>query len=277
MAFFRRFRRPSVRLLVLLAWAVNAEASAALEYRVVYKGVFSAGAEMPIADLRFDSRELPGTPGMLETRIEASSKAYPVVETVFPIRYRIRSWTTAAEQARLLGFETYENTRKVRNRLYLRDDTASGVRRFDLTAGAGRREIAQLESGFSPVGAAAGQRLFDRLGLLQAVRHRNLRDQASFSFDVTNGRELLVYRVKVEAAQVLKLDGVAIPAWKLRFDGLETGPNGRRKPAHHPLYLWLSQSPGHIPLRVDSRHGVGLFRIELKNRSALDQLARTGP
>ena len=53
MAFFRRFRRPSVRLLVLLAWAVNAEASAVLDYRVVYKGVFSAGAEMPIETVTY--------------------------------------------------------------------------------------------------------------------------------------------------------------------------------------------------------------------------------
>jgi hypothetical protein len=265
----------AVTLFLQLALTGAAWSSEVLDYRVVYKGVFSAGAELPIADLRLDIRNRPGKHGLLETRIEASSAAYPVVESLYPVRYRFRNWTMLTKPATVLGFETYRSTRKLRHRLYLRDDLAPGFRRYDLAAGAGRREISRLEAGESPVKADAGKRQLDRLALLQLIRRRPLREQVVFHFKVTNGREWMQYRVKVEAAQVLNLNGANVPAWKLRFDGSESDPSGRWEPAHRPVYLWLSQAPGRIPLRIESRHGIGLFRIELKNRAALEKLAKT--
>ena len=124
-----------------------------------------------------------------------------------------------------------------------------------------------------PVPPVAGERLLDRLGLLQLVRRQNLADQSEYRFVVTNGRERLVYDVRVVAAQTLDLAGVSLPAWKLRFHGLESGRNGGLEPAHRPVYVWLSQTPEHIPLRVDSRHAIGRFRVELKNRPLLRQIA----
>jgi len=253
-----------------------AGATSVLDYQVTYRGVFSAGTDLPIADLRLDSRRHAGAPGILETRIEASSAAYPLVESLFPIRYRFRNWTTPQAGAALIGFETYERTRKLRHRLYLRDGSKLGVRRFDVVAGTGDEAIAQLEAGVSPMAPALDGSLLDRLGLLQRVRQEPLHEQAVYRFDVTNGRERLRYRVKVEADQLLYLDGVAVPAWKLRFDGLETGKDGRPVPAHRPLYLWLSQSSGRIPLRVDSRHRIGLFRIQLNDRATLERLMNPG-
>jgi hypothetical protein len=243
-----------------------------LDYRVMYRGMFSGGADMPIADLLLETRIAQGSRDLRQARIEASSVAYPLVETLFPVRYRFRNWTIG-DQGQLLGFENYESTRKVRHRLYLRDDSSLGVRRFDLKAGAGWRELEQLEAGAMPVPPVAGERLLDRLGLLQLVRGQNLADQSEYRFVVTNGRERLVYDVRVVAAQTLDLAGVSLPAWKLRFDGLESSRNGGLEPAHRPVYVWLSQTPEHIPLRVDSRHAIGRFRVELKNRPLLRQIA----
>jgi len=264
-----------VILCLLFLSIARAGATGALEYRVSYRGIFSAGTDMQIADLRLESRMLPDSGGLSEAGVEVSSQAYPLVENLFPIRYRFRSWTTQ-DQGRLLGFETYESTRKLRHRLYLRDDSGVGVQRYDLKSGEGRGEMAQLETGVAPVVAAKGERLLDRLGLLQRVRQQNLHEQAAYRFVVTNGRERLIYEITVVAAQSLALDGVSLPAWKLRFDGRESGGRASSKPAHRPVYVWLSQAPGHIPLRVDSRQAIGLFRIELKDRPGLDQIAGLG-
>ena len=270
-----RYWQPVLGFLFFLVINV-ARADTGLEYRVVYSGVFSAGADLPIADLQLVSRKRAGVPGLVETRIDATSVGYPLVERLFPIRYRFRNWVVPGEPARLLGFETYESMRRQRHHLYLGDDSVPGHQRYDLLTGEGRGEIAKLESGVVPVALADNRHLLDRLGMLQRLRREHLHERAVLHFDVTNGRERLKYRVSVEAAQDLKLDDVAIPAWKLRVDGEELDRRGRWKPAHRPLHLWLSQAPGRIPLRVDARHGVGMFRIQLKNALAMDHLTDTG-
>ena len=268
--------RQTFTLCILMLWMAAARAESTLEYQVAYKGVFSAGATLRIADVRLGSRHTGGKSGLLETRMEASSAEYPMIERLFPIRYRFRNWTETGDASPLLGFETYQHTRRHRHRLYLPDDSELGVRRYDLLRGAGMEQMTQLEAGVVPSTKVSDGRLLDRLGMLQRLRRQALQEHSEFHFDVTNGREWLKYRVRVEAAQVLQLDGVSVPAWKIRFDGAEPDRRGDWQPAHRPLYLWLSQAPGPIPLRVDARHGIGLFRIELKNAAGVERLAYTG-
>ncbi len=271
--FFSAAARAYFLFFLMFASVCRAGASTALDYQVIYRGVFSAGADMPIADLLLEAPLKTGSAGVRQVGLSASSAAYPLVESVFPIRYRFRSWT-GPDQGNLLGFETYESTRKVRHRLYLRDDSISQMKRFDLTEGVGQQEMAQLEAGVSPVAAAQRKHLLDRLGLLQLVRQQDLHEQARYRFEVTNGRERLVYLVKVETAQILDIGGLAVPTWKLRFDGLEHGRNGTQVAAHRPVYVWLSRVSDHVPLRLDSRQAIGLFRVELKTRSTLHQLVQ---
>jgi hypothetical protein len=271
--FFSAAARAYFLFFLMFASVCRAGASTALDYQVIYRGVFSAGADMPIADLLLEAPLRTDSSAIWQAGLSASSAAYPLVESVFPIRYRFRSWT-GPEPADLLGFEIYESTRKVRHRLYLRDDSISQMKRFDLTEGVGQQEMAQLEAGVSPVAADQRKGLLDRLGLLQLVRQQDLHEQARYRFEVTNGRERLVYLVKVETAQILDIGGLAVPAWKLRFDGLEHGRNGTQVAAHRPVYVWLSRVSDHVPLRLDSRQAIGLFRVELKTRSTLRQLVQ---
>lgn len=247
-----------------------------LDYQVTYRGVFSLGQEMPIADLALETRALDGNPRLRETRLEATSAAYTAVESLYPIRYRYRTWSTA-EGGELIGFETYEKTSKLRHRLYLGDASDLGVRPLDLAAGAGRHEIAQLDAGHSPVSAVAQQDLVDRLGLLQRIRAQELHDKAQFQFAVTNGREPFVYRVSVEGAHLLPLGGRRFPAWKLRLDGIKDVPGGTQEAVHRPVYIWVTRTTERIPLRADSHHPVGLFRIELKPPADLGHVAQTDP
>ena len=270
-------RWQTIKMCVLVLSSVGAAgADPALEYQVVYSGILSGGASLRIADVRLDSRKAGGAQGLLETRLEVSSEAYPTIERLFPIRYRFRNWAAARDFAHLRGFETYQRTRRHRHRLYLPDDSEIGVRRYDLLRGEGTKQIAQLEAGSVPGSTAPDGRFLDRLGMLQRLRWRPMQEHGEYLYDVTNGREWLRYRVRVEAAQMLSLNGRSVPAWRLRFDGEERDRRGGWKAAHRPLYLWLSQAPQKIPLRIDARHAIGLFRIELKNAAAVGLLAHAG-
>jgi len=263
-------------LLCLLSPAGATNAVEALDYRVVYRGVFSAGSELPIADLRLDEALSADGAGLNRTRIEVNSHAYPLIESLFPIRYRWRSWSRA-DNGGLVGFETYESMGKKRHRLYLRDDSHSGVRRYDLLQGNGQQELGRLEAGLSSLQTRTGKGPVDRLGLLQQVRGKALAENANYRFEVTDGRDLLIYEVSVVAAQSLNIAGTELPAWKLRFDGMERGRQGKLEAAHRPVYAWLSRAAGHVPLRVESRHPIGRFRVELKQGPAMERVARAGP
>lgn len=247
-----------------------------LDYQVSYRGLLSLGQDVQIADVSLHTRGLGDSPFVRELSLEASSEAYPAVESVYPIRYRFRTWLSG-DGARLVGFETYEKTQGLRHRLYLRDGSARGVKRLDMPDRAARRAIAQLAAGDTPPGVADEDLLLDRLGLLQHVRRAQLAEAKEFRFAVTNGRHPLVYRVLVEAAQTVEIGGHSVPAWKLRFDGSRVRDDGTEEPAHRPVSIWLSRAPGHLPLRADSRHAVGLFRVELKQAAALSRLASVDP
>ncbi len=254
-----------------LLWGGGIEAGVSLDYGVIYRGVFSMGRDMPIADVSLQTRSSDATPQLREYSLEASSAAYPLVESLFPLRYRFRTWALGGI-GNVIGFETFEKTRKLRHRLYLRD-IAGGFSRHDPDAGDAADAIARMRAGRLPeqIPAEALARspltrlLFDRLGLLQHVRQRPLHDGVTFSLPASNGRDPMRYHVRVEAAQTLALHGRQLAAWKLRFDGFDIERDGVERPAHRSVFVWLSRDADRIPLRVDSRHAIGLFRVELKD------------
>jgi hypothetical protein len=261
--------------LMLFSAAATGERVERLDYRVSYRGVFSLGVDMPIADLSLESRRIADT-GLSEARLEISSYAYPQVESLYPIRYRFRSWAES-DTGELFAFSVYEQTRDGRHQLFLRDESTSGTRRHDLRAGDGREQMAQLDGGSRPRVPALPRLLFDRLGLLQRMRSEDLRTGAEYRIPVTNGRQRFSYRVRVEGEQWLKLAEAAVPAWKLRFDGVKMKADGRQETAHLPLYIWLGQEAGRTPLRVEARHAIGLFRIELDGRPKEIRSVRRSP
>ncbi|HOP15245.1 MAG: DUF3108 domain-containing protein [Gammaproteobacteria bacterium] len=266
-------------LIVLLSWlaawpGMASDAVEKLEFRVIYRGVFSLGSDLEIADLSLETLASRGAAGLVETRLDVTSAAYPNVESLYPIRYRFRTWSTQ-DAGQLVGFETYEKSRKLRHRLYLRDGSDLGVQRLDVNAGVGRDEIARLDTGELPDAAVIVGDLLDRLGMLQRVRAQTLIESAQFSFPVTNGREQLTYRVKVEGLESVNIGPLVVPAWKVSFAGFHLNKHGEEEAAHRPAIIWLSQAPGHIPLRADSQHPIGVFRIELHPPSALQHLALT--
>lgn len=264
-------------LLVATAWLFVQAAGAvgeSLHYKVTYRGVFSLGRDLPIVDLEMRNAAAVAAPGgLFRTELSGTSSAYSLVESLYPIRLQFRSWGDAGGD--LVAFESFEQTDKVRHKLYLRDDTPIGVRVLDVAAGEGRDALDRLEAGRALPVPAGDAHWFDRLGMLQQVRASELHEGRRFEFPVTNGRHSLRYRVTVERADTLHLGGRALAAWKVRFDGFEVDGSGRETAAHRPVYFWLAQASGHAPLRADARHAIGLFRIELVGQLPDGLLAQT--
>ncbi len=249
----------------LIAGAASASAATpeALGYQVVYRGMFSLGREMPIADIRLAKESFTGKGTASQTTMTASSVAYDQVESLYPIRYRFRSWADG-ESGQLIGLEAYEKTHREKHRMYLRDDSAAGMRRVDPSAAADSEQLAGLLAAESPAIADA-RPLFDRLGLLNQIRQQKLSVGAAFDFPVTNGRDRMHYRVHVQKAAKLSLGNLELPSWKLRLDAMENDEHGEEVAAHRPVYIWLSRDARRLPLRVEVRHAVGLFRVQLSS------------
>ena len=259
-------------LAVLLIGTLAAQSAVAaiveqLDYRAVYKGTFSFGQSLPIADVQFETRELDGSSSLQETRITASSENYEHVESFYPMRYRFRTWASAVD-GRLVGFENYERTKRTRHRLYLRDDDGTDFRRYDLRDGTGADVVASLEAGINPA-APPRDEFIDRLGLLQKIRGHELAIDDQFSFPVTRGKEELSYEVKVEAAEQIVVGETPVEAVKVRLEGYEWDDEGQLEPAHRPIFIWFSSDERHVPLRIESRHAIGTFRVELNTPPAL--------
>lgn len=258
--------------------ALAAELPEELHYRVSYQGVFSAGAKVPIADLvlRTD-RSAPDAP-YLESELLVSSAPYAAVETFYPIRYRIRSWYWPDRSA-VLASEYHEFGRPddIEHKLIYLDRTDRPFLSRNLLK-EDREALQALLGGSYRAKAQRGQRhAYDRLGLLQAIRAGDLRPGSRFTRIVSNGSKMLRYRVKVEKAQPLALGGQSWPALKLRIDGLEQDERGREKPAHRPVYLWLSADSRRVPLQAVARGAAGKFYIERVTDAGLQLVRREAP
>lgn len=266
--------RPTLCRLLLLCLlgsgaAVADELIEELRYHVAYRGFFSAGKQIDIGDAVLRTLRPGRVPSVdvMVTELLASSAAYPVVETVFPFRYRLRSWYRPGSVAGL-AHESCQQTRKLRHRLYL-PLGGDKVERRDLRGKDGGELLQALEAGdiprlhdlvpaFAELDAAG---LLDRLALLQQVRHAELTVGEVLNVGVAGvGQD---YRISVEAATELPWGERTVAAWQLRFDGREQAVDGTWQPAHRPVFVWLSQGPERQPLRVESRHSLGRFVLDL--------------
>ena len=242
-----------------------APASEELHYRVSYRGLFSAGAEVSIANVVLRTRRPSAHAAYLESELTASSEAYSHVESIYPIRYRFRSWYWR-DRSGVLASEYFEYGRPddIEHKLIYLDTRDKPFVTRNLRR-KGPLDLPSLRNGSYQSAVASGERhAFDRLGLLQHLRGQALRPGQVLESKVSNGSKMLRYRVKVEKATRIRLAGRDHAALKLRFDGLGVDERGREKHAHRPVYIWVSKDERHIPLLAVSKHVLGTFRIELR-------------
>jgi len=267
-----------IALLILffstLPGTARAAASESLGYRVYYQGVLSAMQRVAIVEARLDSRT-PDQGGLQVSTLTLSSAGHPLVDSLYPIRYRLRAVADLAS-GRLLGFERYKHTRKTRQDLAW--VTPDGSRVHYLRAGVEARVTpAPLpprlqpwldKRGLQPVSDMSLQAMpgvLDRLTLLQRLRRRPPAAGQPDTLWLTDGRKSYSYRVSRVGREWLDVAGRQWDAWKLRVEGYKRQPGsaGPGEPDHAPVTLWLSTAAPHLPLRFHIDHTVGAFTVDL--------------
>lgn len=244
-----------------------------LEYEARYQGPLTANSSIPIARIFLQSREisLPSvTQPLFETSMRVSSGLFSFVEDSFPFRVRYRS-LYQIQPMTLLALEKYKLTDRLKHELTWVDSKSGRVGRYRQQAGgAGLPAILNnwldadgLFSFYKPARHKALPGLVDRLAMLQSLRVMQMKPGAEYSFDVTDGKRLLDYRVKVLGQEQVHNAGKTWPVWKLMLNGFAT-KKGVTSARHAPIYLWMSKDRPGLPLRFLHDHPMGAFTLELQ-------------
>jgi hypothetical protein len=111
--------------------------------------------------------------------------------------------------------------------------------------------------------ALPGEPVLDRMGMLYLLRSRPLEPGQELQIPVSNGKDLIGYRVRVEARESIDRAGEAIAALRVmlqpRFD--KGGSRGYR------VHLWLSDDDLRLPLRFRSAKFGGAIELRLQAES----------
>jgi len=259
----------AVSVFLFTASAVQAaEPVEKLQYLATYKGIFTLSETINICDVSLINR-MHEPKGYQETQMNVSSENYSFVESLFPIRYRFTSWLEPARKQTWV-YEVFERTgdKDAKHHLVRLDQEGKDFKKSDVKA-AEQALLDGLAAGdFDPPDKTGYSIQYDRLGLLHALRGMSLRAGKEVRLSVTNGKEPLRYRVKVEADKTLELNGQQWPALKLRFESFKPDEAELKEATHRPIYIWLSNDADKIPLLAEMRHRFGLFRITYVGGSA---------
>lgn len=259
-------------LLAVLYPGFSVVSAETLRYEASYKGLFSAGKNLPIAAVQLNREKLhlPLLGTAIQITLSVTSEPHAFVEKHFPFRVRYRSMY-APDEKHILALEKYEKTTRVKHEIDWIDSTNGQILRFRHKGKkAGERLFpVSLQKWLDPGETfefhkysrhAIEDGLIDRLYLLQALRNLPLETGREYAFNVTDGKHLYHYRVRVQRRQRIVVGGKQHDAWKLRFDAVE---ERKQKPAHRPLYVWLADDGQRTPLLFEHRHPLGRFLVSL--------------
>lgn len=250
--------------ILLTSQATLAQLEETLHYQARYSGIFSAGAEIGLADATMRTYYPGDTKDYLETLIEASSERYATVEALYPIRYRFRTWYQADGSAGIAGEYWEKNQNKSPKHLLIEiDDPKKPFITHDLIKIRGLMDLPLLTGGYYVV-QKQGDKRFDRLSLLQHLRMRPFKVGDVFSLPISNGKMMLRYQITVEKLTSINLGEKQHKSFKLRIDGFKRGKNGKEEARHRPAYLWLANDTKKTMLRIVLRLRYGRFIGELQ-------------
>ena len=239
-----------------------------LQYLATYKGIFTLSETINICDVSLLNRTHEPE-GYQETQMNVSSEKYGFVESMFPIRYRFTSWLEPSRKQTWV-YEVFERTgdKDAKHHFVRLDQEGKDFKKADVKA-AEQALLDTLSAGdFDPPDKTGYPIQYDRLGLLHALRGMSLQAGQEILLSVTNGKEPLRYRVRVEADKTLELNGQQWPALKLRFESFKLDDIDLKEATHRSIYIWLSNDADKIPLLAEMRHRFGLFRITYVGGSA---------
>lgn len=267
-------------IITLLLTPLSLNAAEQLDYLVEYKGVLSGYSWTPVSKASIKTVKVANCSGrgacMMSTAT-MSSKGYAVLETIFKVRFHSRSFYQL-KPVRTLAFEMREKKYSDKYQPYGYKHTLAVI-----PEGATKVDFYKLRSKGEPLPASvkqfvatdhkpakkirvkkvkhkpAAKHSIDRMTLLQRLRSVPLKKGYAASFSGTNGKDQLVFRVAVVAAEEVNAAGKRWKTWKIRIEELEKGD----KPV--PLFAWVSRDSRHIPVKVEIDSSFGSARFILKS------------
>jgi len=247
--------------------AIKAEV---LKYEANYKGIFSIGNEIAIAEIIITNNAV-GDQFLKNTSLWVSSEKYPNVESIYPFRYRLNSLSSSG-CGHSLAYESYRKTNKIKHQLVEQDVVNNLIRRYRKTSSIKntrpskstinwRNSTADFKLN-KQVSWVIGDDVQNRLSLLERIRRLPLVIGKEYKVAVNNDDEMFEYNVKVEANKKVDVLGQSISAIKIRVDAYES-KKGKKEIAHSPVYIWLKSDDSHQPLQFKTHHPMGVFTIKL--------------
>ena len=255
---------------LVMACAVSSPAMAALRYDVTYRGVLSGMQTLDIADAVL-STEPASTAGLQRSELQISSAGHQVVESVYPFRYRVRS-LYRKNGAGAVAFELFKQTRRSKQEVYFVDSASHRLVTYRRSGDgpdlpltiAQQLGVDQRHRQRGEGVQIVGEKVFDRLSLLQHLGSLPMSVGGDYAITVTDGDETFAYRVRIDKKEPQRAAGRTWDTWRLRLDA--TDEEG--EPAHRPLYLWLTDGAERILVRAEARHPIGRFSISLLDTDA---------
>lgn len=291
-----------------------AETEAKLHYQASYTGVLSLFQQLDIADVWYGDNAIGAAKNgdlLQHVTLSVSSENFSTVERLYPFRYQLQS-IFKPETFQTVLFEklkTTKKSKKTRHRVGLFDlhdhqvqvyssankqvsITPVQVKHFvdEADANVIEKQL-NLQVNGAPLQYLEGATLVDRLTLLSAIRNQLLKGDEKQQYLVTNGRELIVYRVQLGKQELVQLGKNKIKATKVKIEAFDLekdnksvngyvyagdtsigsyanlGQEGWGDYRHPPVYIWFSADDRRLPLKFVNHHALGEFVIELVNQT----------
>ncbi|MBU0499014.1 MAG: DUF3108 domain-containing protein [Gammaproteobacteria bacterium] len=250
-----------------------------LDYRISYRGFFSLGKLIDIANATLSTParvQSDGTGRIFEADLSVTTENHGILDSVAPFRYRARTFYRIDPQGTALFSVLLKSKKKSGQYLYQVDSANGQLVRYrqqendgNPNAGHPPARLMALHGEPGPfskdrvLAFKAGTPLLDRLSLLQFIRTREFAPGRSFQIAATDGSDLYAYSIRVEKQEKITLAGRAWDTWRLRFEGTKQKDNGRSEEAHSPIRFWISIDANHLPVRAEVEHKFGLFAMAL--------------
>ncbi len=264
-----------------------------LRYTISYRGLFSLGIKLVIAQAELTTRNVEYLSDRQPTylsMLNVTTAPYSKVELIYAFRYRYESWFSADLQRTQLA-SIWQKARRAEQDVIWFDWDTHLVRSYRWREGddeivSSAKVEADGRSGGEVVlpsrllqqGFASGvdmQRFryagkaalpqsahgLDYMAMLQSVRFSDLRSGKLYKLPVFNGAALTGFWVTVEDKEALAHGTIVLPAFKLRFDPIyadDSDKSGTR------VYVWISADLQRLPLRFFSETRYGAMTAELQ-------------
>jgi len=258
--------------------AVQAAEGETLRYRVNYEGLLSAAVPVEIAQVSLTLH--PAVQSVDGEQLRRASLAlttepFPRMEALYPLRLKYDSWfdpelrysavvdmrrQSSKSRHELLWFNRKEGVvRSYRKRKGKEGKSAAtGLPEFLLKishlqqpSSFRERRVRTLDSGD----------VLDRLAMLYALRKHPLVPGEVVEMAVSNGKDLLGYKVAVEAREQLLLDGQMVATLRLRLTPSFAAGADRG----YAVRVWLSDDELRLPLRFRSSEFGGAIELNLES------------